>query len=144
MDRHQIKSIGGQSMIIEKVDRGREAFGDYSLNGNELTVGGVTVDLAAEEDDQQVIISFGKCNGVIHRGLMPCCEYVAEVIIPPRKYQTVEVAGPSQGMTHSGTGEEEELPATHTERVPAPLDPDSVILRLWPAAAAGNNGGRGA
>jgi hypothetical protein len=106
-------------MIIEKVDPNRASFSDYSLEGNDLNIGGVTIDLAAEEGDQQVIISFGKCNGVIHRGLMPGCTYTAEVIIPPQKYVEVEV-------------EDDEASTTHTDMLPVPLDTNSVILKLWP------------
>jgi hypothetical protein len=119
-------------MIIEKIDPVRESFSDYVIDGTILTVAGVTIDLALEEGDQQVIIQFGSCQGKVHRGLMPCCEHVADVVIPPRKYQTVEVDGPPQGMTHSGIGEDEELPATHTETMPVPLDVESVVLNLWP------------
>jgi hypothetical protein len=119
-------------MIIEKIDPTRESFSDYSIENTILTIAGITIDLALEEGDQQVIIQFGSCNGKVHRGLMPCCKHVADVVIPPRKYQTVEVDGPSQEMTHSGIGENEEKPETHTETVPAPLDVESVILSLWP------------
>jgi hypothetical protein len=117
-------------MIIEKIDPVRESFSDHSIENTILTISGLTIDLALEEDDQQVIIQFGSCNGKVHRGLMPCCEHVADVVIPPRKYETVEVDGPPQGMSHDGMNEGEE-PATHTETVPAPLDVESVILRLW-------------
>ena len=119
-------------MIIEKIDPARESFSDYSIENTILTIAGITLDLALEEGDQQVIIQFGSCNGKVHRGLMPCCKHVADVVIPPRKYQTVEVDGPLQGMSHDGMNENEESPATHTETVPAPLDVESVILNLWP------------
>jgi hypothetical protein len=119
-------------MIIEKIDPARESFSDYSIDGSILTIAGATIDLALEENDQQVIIQFGICQGKVHRGLMPCCKHVADAVIPPRKYQTVEVDGPPQGMTYSGTGKKDELPATHTETVPVPLDAESVVLKLWP------------
>jgi hypothetical protein len=121
-------------MIVEKVDPLRNSFSDYSLDGNILIIGGVTVDLDAEEGDQEVIISFGSCNGMVHRDLMPCCTYVAEVIIPPRRYETVEMDGPASGIsTGSGKGEQsDEVPATHMETVPVPLDVASVTLKLWP------------
>jgi hypothetical protein len=119
-------------MIIEKIDPARESFSDYSIENTILTIAGLTIDLAFEEGDQQVIIQFGSCNGKAHRGLMPRCEHVADVVIPPRKYKTVEVDGPPQGMSHNGENGGEELPATHTETVPAPLDVESVILNLWP------------
>jgi hypothetical protein len=117
-------------MIIEKIDPARESFSQYSIDGTILTIGGVTIDLALEEGDQQAIIQFGSCNGKVHRGLMPCCEHVADVVIPPRKYQTVEIDGPPQGATQSGAGEDKELPTTHTET--AALDVESVVLKLWP------------
>jgi hypothetical protein len=123
-------------MIIEKIDPVRESFSDYSIDGTILTLAGVTIDLALEEGDQQVIIQFGSCQGKVHRGLMPCCEHVADVVIPPRKYQTVEVDGPPQGMANSSVGKNEELPATHTETAPVPLDVESVVLNLWPADEA--------
>jgi hypothetical protein len=113
-------------MIIEKVDAGRECFSGYSLEGTVLDIGGVIIDLAEEEGDQEVVISFGKCNGMVHRGLKPCCVYVAEVVIPPRKYMEVEKDGPPEEWA----GEEE--PETHTETVPAPLDINSVTLKVWP------------
>jgi hypothetical protein len=114
-------------MIIEKIDPARESFSDFSIEDTMLTIADITIDLVLEEGDQQVIIPFGSCDGKVHRGLMPRCEHVADVVIPPRKYETVEVDGPPQGMI-----EDDELPATHTETVPAPLNVESVILNLWP------------
>jgi hypothetical protein len=100
-----------------------------------LTIAGIPVDLEAEQSDQEAIITFAACNGKVHRGMMPCCQYVADVVIPPRKYETVEAEGPGSGTAGSGgakgKGKDEE-PETHTESVPVPLDLDSVVLRLWP------------
>jgi hypothetical protein len=122
-------------MIVEKVDPAREAFSDYSLEGAVLTIAGIPVNLEEEQDEQEVIITFAACDGKVHRGMMPCCQYVADVIIPPRKYDTVEAKGPGSGTAGSGDGEgTDEEPATHTESVPAPLDIDSVTLKLWPVA----------
>jgi hypothetical protein len=114
-------------MIVEKVDPVREAFNDYSLEKAMLTVGGIEVDLAAEQGDQEVIITFASCNGRVYRGMMTCCEYVADVIIPPRKYDLVEV---------ENEGEESN---TYTGSVPIPLDLDSVTLKLWPVLDRGEN-----
>jgi hypothetical protein len=123
-------------MIIQKVDPAREAFSDYSLEGAVLTIGGIAVDLETEQKDQEVIITFSDHNGMIHRGMMPCCKYVSEVILPPRKYDVVEVEG-SPANTFSGEDNEGEEPETHTETVPVSLDLDSVVLNLWPVE---NNG----
>jgi hypothetical protein len=122
-------------MIVEEVDPSRKAFSDYSLEGMILTIGGIPVNLEDEQSDQEAIITFAACNGKVHRGMMPCCEYVADVIIPPRKYETVEAEGPGSGTAGSGgvkgKGKDEET-ETRTESVPVPLDLDSVLLRLWP------------
>ena len=118
-------------MIIQKIDPARKAFGDYSLEGTVLMVGGIDIDLEAEQREQEVVITFSDHNGMIHRGMMPCCKYVAEVKIPPRKYESVEVGG-HPADTLSGEDNKGEEPQTHTETVPVPLDLDSVVLNLWP------------
>jgi hypothetical protein len=109
-------------MIIERVDPNQEVFKDYHLEGTVLTIGGIDLDLAVEQGDQQVIITFTYCNGVIHRGMMPCCTYAAEVLIPPRRYETAEVVDEAQ------EGEQQ----THIESIPMPLDVDGITLKLWP------------
>ncbi|MDR1902874.1 MAG: hypothetical protein LBQ88_11405 [Treponema sp.] len=121
-------------MQIQKVDPNRESFSEYSLDGTILTIGDIELDLAEEQQDQEIVIPFGTCEGVIHRGLMPCCSYVAEVVIPPRRYEIVEVPDePGIGTVSSGgTKKKDEEPGTHTENVPLPLDIDSVVLKLWP------------
>jgi hypothetical protein len=122
-------------MIIEKVDPIREVFSDFSAEGTVLKISGVTVDLATEESDQEVIISFGTCNGMVHRGLKPCCQHVADVIIPPRRYEAVEVDGPPPGTMETAlttNGDDAEVPETHIETVPLPLNMDAVTLKLWP------------
>jgi hypothetical protein len=121
-------------MIIEKVDPARDSFEDYSLEEKTLTIGGVVIDLEAEEDDQEKIITLGSCNGMVHRGLMSCCVYVADVIIPPRKYDSVEVEGPAG--SNAGGGKTDEGTETHTEMIPFPLNTNTVTLRLWPLEAA--------
>jgi hypothetical protein len=120
-------------MIIEKVDPNQETFGDYQLEGNILTIGGIDVDLEAEQGDQQVIITFTVCGGMIHRGMMPCCTYAAEVLIPPRRYETVEVVDEAQ----EAEGEQQ----THIKSVLLPLDVDCVMLKLWPWISQREEGG---
>jgi hypothetical protein len=107
-------------MIIEKIDPARESLGGYSLEGDTLHIGGVTLNLSEEQEDQEKIITLGSCDGAVHRGLMPCCTYAADVIIPPRRYALHETGGEG--------GE------TETESAPVPLDTESVVLRLWPIA----------
>jgi hypothetical protein len=134
-------------MIIEKVDPGHECFSDYVLDGTDLIIGGengVIVDLEAEESDNEVVISFCQCNGTVHRGLMPQtnCAYIAEIIIPPRRYEDMEVEN-----ENAAPQDEDEFPLeengeeqlTHTERIPVPLDIESVKIKVWPVEAQEEN-----
>jgi hypothetical protein len=111
-------------MIVKKVDAGKECFNGYSFNDGILTVGGIAIDLQAEQGEQEVIITFCLCGGEVHRGMSAGGAYVVEVIIPPKNYELVEVAAVPSG----GEGEEE----MQTERVAIPLDFDTVSLTLWP------------
>ena len=119
-------------MIIEKVDPNREAFSDYRLAGSILTVAGIAVDLEAEQEDQEKVISITECGitGNVMRGMMACCKYLADIIIPPRKYDLVEVK--DEPVTPPKGKPKNEETGTHTESVPVALDIDSVILRPWP------------
>jgi hypothetical protein len=97
-----------------------------------LKIGDIQIDLEAEQQDQEVIIPISDHNGMIHRGMMPCCSYVAEIIIPPRKYELVEVEDEHQVESGSSGKEQEEERKPRMENVPVPLDMESVVLRLWP------------
>jgi len=108
-------------MIIEKIDPGRECFNDFIPDGYNLTIGGVGIDLASEEGDQEKIITLGSCDGIVHRGLSSRCTYVADIIIPPRKYQSVEADDSN-----------EETEGNAPESIALPLDTETVKLRLWP------------
>jgi len=126
-------------MIIEKVDPHRESFSDYQLTDSILTVAGIAVDLEAEQGDQEKVIAITKCGvtGKIMRGMMPCCKYLADIIIPPRKYKEVEVT--EEPVTPPKGKPKDEDAVTHTENVPLPLDLNSVILRTWPVEVSGEN-----
>jgi len=124
-------------MIIQKVDPNREAFNDYQLEDKILTIAGILVDLEAEQEEQEKVIVITKCGktGNVVRGMMmPCCQYFAEIIIPPRKYEEIEVE--DKPVTHlEGKPKGDEEVTTHTENIPLPLDIESVILRAWPVEA---------
>jgi hypothetical protein len=60
--------------------------------------------------------------------MMPCGEYIVDIIIPPRKYISVEV---EDAPDNTETVEERNR---HTETTAIPLDLDSVVLRVWPVA----------
>jgi hypothetical protein len=123
-------------MKIEKVDPNREPFSDYRLVGTVLTVAGIAVDLEAEQENQEKVIAITKCSVTKQavRGMKPCCEYMADIIIPPRKYETVTVDPPPKGKGKGKDGERQEPQA---EEKPLPLDLGEVILRTWPVGARG-------
>jgi hypothetical protein len=108
-------------MIIKKVDAGKECFNAYRFSDGILTVGGIAIDLQAEQEEQEVIITFSLSEGEVKRGMSAGGAYVAEVIIPPKNYELVEVASGKEGEKE-----------TQTERVAVPLDFDTVCITLWP------------
>ncbi|SMG47698.1 hypothetical protein [Dethiosulfovibrio salsuginis] len=83
----------------------------WSLVGETLTVGPLSIDLAAEEKDSQVIIDISREGDGLTRGMGD--GYVASVLIPPRCYEAEET-------------DEGELVL-----VPAQINTDAVELMLW-------------
>lgn len=108
-------------MIVEKVDPTREVTTDIQLDGTLLSVAGVKINLEEEEADSQVLITVSRHEGVATRQSVAGGEYIADIIIPPRRYEPVE-----------DIGEDGEI---KTESVPIPVDTNSVVLRLWPISA---------
>lgn len=90
---------------------------DFSVSGPVVTVAGVTVDCAARQRDVAELIEIrGNSTGPSEGGNGA---YLAQISIPARRYTTVTVAGID--------GE----PDT-TAQVPEQLDPDAVLVTLWP------------
>jgi hypothetical protein len=107
---------------VFKVSEG-EHFASYDLNLEEkvLTVEGVDIDLEAEVQDCQTLITITRTEaGDFVRGLGGKAGYVADIEIPPREYR-FEETGEGETMT--------------TERIALPLNLNVVILRLWPFGA---------
>lgn len=96
------------------------AVAPYSLDEETkvLTVAGIEIDLAAAEADCQTILNVTNDGGTPVLGLSGKNGYIADVEIPPRRYDTVEEEGDD--------GE----PLTKT--IPRALDTKSVVLKLWP------------
>jgi hypothetical protein len=117
-------------MIIEYIGKQDHAFSDYVLDGATLTVAGIAVDLAAEQQDQELRIVFVRHEGKIRRGMIPCCEYAVEVVIPPRRYETVEIpASEESEILEEGT--EQIAEEAYMGSIALPLDTETVMLRLW-------------
>lgn len=104
-------------MIITNASSGQKA--KYSLNGTELTVGDVTIDLQEKQRTVQRVIDICLDNQLetMQEGLGAW--YVANVIIPPKQY------------TLQSTGEKDENGDDITEEVELPIDVSQVELRLW-------------
>jgi hypothetical protein len=99
------------------------AYPAYSLNEKKkkLTVEGLIIDLEKETKDDQNIINITKGdNGEFILGLGGKKGYVADIEIPPRQYRFEE------------TGEGEDAV---TNKIPVPLDLNTVVLKLWPYGA---------
>jgi hypothetical protein len=115
-------------MIIQKLGKESDNYVNFYASGNMITFEDqVSVNLEEEEQDEEVVIPVCS-NGVnYHRTLHNDCAYVAQIIIPPRKY-IVEY----ENVQNEETGDTE-LKETKTLIV---FDVNNVILRLWPILLA--------
>lgn len=101
-------------MLIEQLTPGRRP--SLTLDDAVLTIEGVSVDLAARQQDAQVVIDL--ClqeDGSIREGMGRA--YVAIVMIPPRRYELVA------GLDAEGRPTE--------TRQALPLDPNRVQVKLF-------------
>jgi methyl coenzyme M reductase beta subunit len=94
-------------MIIREMNEGRKL--DYEINGYILKIADREIDLQAEQKDVEVKID------IINDG-----QYLANIIIPPARYKTVEKTEIIDGETVTVEAQEREA-----------LDVNSVILQLW-------------
>jgi len=103
------------------------AVAPYSLDEETkvLKVAGVEIDLAAAEADSQTILNITNDDGTPILGLEGKNGYIADVEIPPRRYETVEEEGDN--------GEPQ------TKSVPLSLDTKAVVLKLWPYPVESSN-----
>ena len=103
-------------MRITEMQSGPHAL--YSLAGTILSVGDISIDLFAEQDDTQRIIDIcADKNGALTRGIGEA--YVVNVLIPPAHYVDVP----------TGENDEDGRPVYIPEK--QPLDTDRVELLLW-------------
>ena len=92
-------------MIIIEMNEGKKA--GYELNGTILRIAGREIDLQVEQKDVERKID------IIENG-----QYVANIIIPPARYKTIE-------KTETINGEQVVI------EVQEPLDVNTVIIQLW-------------
>ncbi|MDO5116013.1 MAG: hypothetical protein Q4D58_07965 [Synergistaceae bacterium] len=103
-------------MIIREMQKGPHVL--YSLAGTTLSIGGISIDLAAEQEDAQNIIDIcANEKGEIVRGMNRA--YAANILIPPAEY------------TQTATGETDEKGNAVYTLEKKPLDVGRVELVLW-------------
>jgi hypothetical protein len=102
-------------MIITKIQPG--PYVKWNLEGTKLIVEDIEIDLEEEQKDSQVIIDICGENGELIVGLGNM--YVASIIIPPAKYELVEI----DELDENGN------PIYSMNKIP--LDLESVELVLW-------------
>lgn len=107
-------------MQVFKVSEGSK-FAEYNLDekSKKLTIENITIDLedAVKDDCLNVLTITRSCCGPCVLGLDGKAGYVADIEIPPRQFR------------HETTGEGDE---EKTQRIPLPLDLNTVVLKLWP------------
>lgn len=93
---------------------------DFSVSGANVTVAGVAIDCAARQQDITVTVEVRQNLGGPSEGGNGA--YLAQIEIPARRYETNTI--PAEG--------EDEQPTEVSE--PLPLDPNAVVVTLWPTA----------
>lgn len=102
-------------MLIKELQKG--PFITYNLIGYVFTIGSLSIDLDQRQTDSETIIDITRNGNVITEGYDSEGEYVANIQIPPKKYNTV------QGVDGNGD------PVTN--KVATALKTDDVKLTLW-------------
>lgn len=99
---------------------------DFSVSGAVVTVSGVAIDCATRQEDVAVTIEIRRNLGGPSEGGNGA--YLAQIKIPSRRYEITQVPG------EEGEGEEGETAQPTELREPLPLDPNAVVVTLWPTA----------
>lgn len=99
-----------------------QAVADFSVSGSTVIVAGIAVDCAARQSDVTEIVEVRQDGGQAQIGGEGA--YLAHIEIPPRTYR--EVATTEQGEQPEG--------AQNTEPAAEPLDPNAILITLWPIA----------
>lgn len=102
-------------MQIKLISDG-QGVADFSIAGAVITVSGVTIDCADRQSDTIEYIEIRSNGGTVSEGGDGA--YLAQIEIPARRYETVMQP------------DEENTPQPID--VPIALDPDAVVVTLWP------------
>lgn len=99
-----------------------QSVADFSVNGAVITVAGVVVDSQALQQDTTEIVEVRRSASGTHMGGDGA--YVAQIEIPARVYAKADQA----------VDGEEEPAAVPAEAEAHPLDPNAILVTLWPTA----------
>ncbi|MGP8289049.1 hypothetical protein ACT3OH_02120 [Vreelandella zhanjiangensis] len=102
-----------------KLKQPQQPVAEFSVSGNTVVVAGVEIDCAARQSDSTTLIEVRNNNGVAEEGGSGA--YLAHIEIPPKAYREEE--------NDDATADGEEA---GTVKVAEPLDPDAVVITLWP------------
>lgn len=91
---------------------------DFSVAGSVVTVAGVIVDAAELQGDSSVVVEIRHSGASAQIGGDGA--YLAHIAIPPVQY--------SESLSDEETGEE----IVQAERLP--IDPNTIVITLWPTA----------
>lgn len=104
-------------MRLEMMESGPCA--DFSISGAVVSVGEVSVDCAAMQNDHEVVADIcSDGQGGFVAGAAEGRAYVLSCIIPPQRVEMVQ------------DGEDENGPIM--KPAPIPLNPSEVVVKVWP------------
>ena len=109
--------------VVQMVEGAMVAPYILDVGTNCLEIAGVVVDLAAAEADSQTILNITNDAGTPVLGLGGKNGYIADIEVPPRRYERVE--------------EEDADGILITKSIAIPFDVNAVVLKLWPYPAEG-------
>lgn len=92
---------------------------DFAVLGTQVTVAGVTVDAADHRSDSVAIIEIRHNGAAAQVGGDGA--YLAHIEVPPVQYSEAVLGDDGEQIT----------PA-----LPLPLDPNTIVITLWPTAQA--------
>jgi len=106
----------------------------FAIDGATITVAGHTVDCAQRQRDTAQTVEVRWINGTAAEG--DSGPYLAQIDIPARRYELraapdADPANPDGGPVTGTAGS-----AAQATREPMPLDPNSIVVTLWPFASA--------
>lgn len=102
-----------------KLKQPQQPVAEFSVSGSTVVVAGVEIDCAERQGDSTTLVEVRRNNGVAQEGGSGA--YLAHIEIPPKAYREEDSGETSTDGEEGGT-----------VKVAEPLDPDSIVITLWP------------